>query len=409
MAKRKLSKAARFERLYRVLEYLKRNTDSQHTITQAEMRKDDEISYYLGEKEAYNRLIKDIARTLNSYEDGYGYKPEKEWKLIFDDFKKYYGDNTDEEMDDDYDDYIDKEMQIRGLYYQRTFSYDEINSLIEGVLSSRTIDSKSAQKLIEKIETNLTTKFYKKGPKHICKVQEPTLADKELLRENLITIQRAIDDNVQVAFRFNGYSYKKKLEPIRNVKDMVSPYYIVASGGRYYLLACKEVNIKGKQVKNMSIWRIDLMTEIEIPGENQKLGIKGIPRIPKRDVENLPMEWSEDFQLKHLNMSYDNPEWITLRIESKKRDDDTTKRVMADYTFLHDWFGDKFRYIGTEKDAPNYDIVCVECSPFSMVNWALQYSDRVEVIEPEWVRNKVKEKVNNLYKKYEMEKCLWKR
>lgn len=233
---------------------------------------------------------------------------------------------------------------------------------------------------------------------------EPELADREQLRVNLLTIQKAIDNNVQISFRFNGYTYQKKLKPIRDRKDTVSPYYIVASGGRYYLLACKEVMIKGETVRNMSIWRIDLMTDIEIPGVNKEAGITGEPRIPKRDVENLPMEWTEDFQLKHLNMSYDKPVWITLKIKSPKKEDDPTRRIRADYTFLHDWFGDKFKYVKTEKEAPYDDIVRVECSPFAMAHWALQYSDRVEVIAPEEIRNDVIGKIKDLNDKYGLRK-----
>lgn len=402
MAKRKLTKAARFERMFKIWEYLKKNTDKEHPTTQAEMRKSSELSEFIGNKETFNRLIKDMARTLNS--DEYGCKPESCWKIYFDDFKKYYGDDADEDgetdfdSEDAYDEFADQTMRISGLYYNRTFSYEEINSIIEGILSTKTIDTKSAERLINKVEQNLTTKFYKTGPKQICKVMEPELMDREQMRVNLLMIQKAIDNNVQIAFRFNGYTYRKKLEPIRDGKDIVSPYYIVASGGRYYLLACKEVTIKGKTVKKMSVWRIDLMTDIGIAEAGGKR--KGMPRIPKREVENLPMEWTEDFQLKHLNMSYDKPVWITLKIKSPKQEDNPARRIRADYTFLHDWFGDKFKYVSTEKTAPHDDIVKVECSPFAMINWALQYSDRVEVVEPEEVRNRVMEKIRNLNTKY---------
>lgn len=89
MGKRKLSKAARFERMFRVWDYLKNNTDKEHPTTQAEMRKSSEVAGFLGDKETFNRLIKDMARTMNS--DKHGYKPEKDWKIYFHDFKKYYG------------------------------------------------------------------------------------------------------------------------------------------------------------------------------------------------------------------------------------------------------------------------------------------------------------------------------
>lgn len=408
LTKRKLTRAARFERMFKVLEYLKKNTDSENPTTQAKMRRVEAMSEYIGDKETFNRLIKDMARTMNSGE--HGYKKESEWKLYFNDFKKYYGDNNSEldgeesfDNDEDYGDYIDNTMHIEDLYYKRTFSYDEINYLIESVLSSRTIDTKTAQQLIKKIEDNLTTKFYKKGPKKICKVQEPELADRVLLKENLLTIQRAIDNNVQISFRFNGYTYDKKLEPVREWEDVVSPYYIVASGGRYYLLACKENFHKEGLPRNMSIWRIDLITDVNIPGVNEKLDILGKKRTPKNKVENLPLQWSDDFQLKHLNMSFDRPKLITLRINSGNIEGYKSKSSKPDYTFLYDWFGKNFKYIKSETEAPYNDIIQVECSPYAMVNWAMQYSDRVEIIEPKEIRSTVIEKIKRISEKYGME------
>lgn len=398
MGKRTLRGISKVERMFKIWEYLKNNTDSEHPTTQAEMRKSPEVVNFIGDKQTFHRLITDMAHSMNSGE--FGYKQEDDWKICFDDFKKYCGDFEDND-DDEPDGSV---LYIKGLYYNRTFSYDEINSIVEGILSTKTLDTKSASALIEKVEQNLTTKFYKKGPKQICKIMEPELTDREQLRRNLLTIQNAIDHNVQITFRFNGYTYQKRLEPVRDRKDVVSPYYIVTGNGKYYLLACKEILRKDKAVRNMSIWRIDLMTDIEIPGGSEKLGIPGVPRVPKEDVDNLPMEWTEDFQLKHMNMSYDKPVWITLKIKSPKQEKDSTKRIRADYTFLHDWFGDKFQFVETDKTAPFDDIVKVECSPFAMVHWALQYSDRVEVIEPESVRNRIIEKIQNLCLKYGVEK-----
>ena len=69
---------------------------------------------------------------------------------------------------------------------------------------------------------------------------------------------------------------------------------------------------------------------------------------------------------------------------------------------MYDWFGDTFRYIETENVPPYDDIVEVKCSPYAMVNWALQYSDRVEVLEPVEVREQVIKKIKNLAIKYEV-------
>ena len=56
MSKEKAKKSVGFERVYKIWEYLKRNTDSEHPITQAEMRKDPDLSQagvYLPGKQSY--------------------------------------------------------------------------------------------------------------------------------------------------------------------------------------------------------------------------------------------------------------------------------------------------------------------------------------------------------------------
>lgn len=381
MAERNSNKPSKYERSYRILEYLKKNTDQEHKVKQSDLRKIEYLKQYIGNKETFNDTIVNMANAMNS-DSNEMINPEEEWRIVFDAFAKRYGSEGTEEEDEE----GTHRMPIRGLYYNHIFSYDEINSLIEGILFSKTMTPEDGKKLIEKIESHLTTKFYPKGAKQICRVNEPQLTDKGRIRENLKMIQHAIDERVQISFRFCGYNRRKELEPVREEKDTVSPYYLVANGGKYYLLACKEMRINEELIRKMSIWRVDLMGEMEIPGRDEKLGIPGIPALKKEKVKHLPKQWSEDFHLSHLNMAFDEPVKIRLKI--------TRVREKADYTFLHDWFGDTFRFVGKS------DIVEVKCSPFAMVNWALQYNDRVEVLEPESIRQQVAEKVRRLYEKY---------
>ena len=391
--------ASRLERAFRIVAYLKKHTDKDHPTSQAKMRGNERIKDYIGHKKTFNQLIRELADIMN-FDEQERLKKEEDWRICFEDFTRRYGEEMDEELqDEEFDE--EEVVRIRDLYYRQEFSYEEVNELIEGVLSTKTINTKQAEKLIEKIEEHLTTDYYRNDYKQICKIREPELVDRETLKNNLQTIQKAINNNVQIAFYFNGYNHRKKLEHVRPMKDVISPYYVVADAGRYYLLACKEVEREGKVLRNMSIWRIDLMSEVEIPGVKEKLGIPGIARIPKREVANLPQEWNDEFQLKHPNMAYDKPEKIRLRIISEKQPDDPRKHKRPDYTFLHDWFGETFRYIGADPEVPDCDLVEVECSPYAMGYWALQYCDRVEVLEPKHVREEIKKKVEDLYKKYQ--------
>lgn len=375
------------------LEYLRRNTDSEHRVSHAEMQRDPELGPYVKDIDTLKSTVFKMAKAMN-YDGADIILPSDQWKILYKDFSQKYGGSDDEEDTEDKEEpqkteRAENSPKIRELYYRHTFSYEEIDALIDGVRSCRTLGTLEGKRIVKKIEDHLTTKFYKKGPKNVCMVREVVLANRKQMRKNLLLIQRAIDDKVQIAFRFNGYNREKNLQPVRESKDTVSPYYIVANGGRYYLLACRE----GKS--SMSIWRVGLMTEMEIPGRAEDC--KGVRAIDKRDVANLPQEWDEKFTLHHLNMAFDKPIPIKLRVYKGERPG-------TDYTFLYDWFGDEFLYVRTETEPPYGDIVHVVCSPFSMVNWVLQYSDRVEVLEPKEVRDKVAEKVRSLKEKYLKEK-----
>lgn len=405
------NKPSNFERGWRILEYLRRNTDVEHPVRNLRTLEADcedsepAMLAYISrkKKDTFKDTVWNMANALNSGVDGC-VLPQEQWRVVYGAYLNKYGitgEGADDALDwpeDEEDDSADGTSPrkrkvsppVEDLYYQHAFSYQEINDLIEGVLFSRSLDTKEANRLVKKIEQNLTTKFYPKGPKNICKVRETTPVNWERLRENLLLIQQAIDKGIKIEFRFNGYDRNRALVPVRDEKDTVSPYYCVAYGGRYYLLACREKQQEPR--RRMSIWRIDLMSEMECLGERA---------LDKKEAENLPQEWDETFPFHHLNMSFDKPVPITLRIVNPWRGQDGG--TWTNYTFLMDWFGGSFRYVETESDPPYGDIVQVWCSPFGMVNWALQYSDRVEVLEPQSVREAVAEKIRVLHQKYELE------
>jgi predicted DNA-binding transcriptional regulator YafY len=383
MKTRVTARPDKVERAIRILAYLKKNTDAQHTVSQEELRSSD-MREYVGNKETYHNTIMELANVLNSSEDGY--KEEKDWQIIFDDFRKYFGKNSDDiELEED------TVMRIKGLYYQHPFSYDDIDRLLEGVYSSKTIGVKEADALAEKIKENLTTKYYENQYKNLCKIHEPQLADRETLKNNLLVLQKAIQKNIQVAFHFNGYSKDKKMIPTDQRKTMVSPYYIVANSGKYYLLAC----LSSQKAHRLWIWRIDLLSEVEIATDAEHK--KGFSAVPKDQVANLPQQWNEEFQLKHLNMAYDKPVKVTLKIRGIPGKENSP----IDYTFLHDWFGDQFVYLRSEENPYPCDVVSLECSPYAMASWALQYSSRVEVLSPKSLRDDIKQKILHLNSIYQ--------
>lgn len=396
---------SQFQRIYKLLEYLKRNTDENHRVRQEELRQVDELKGILGDKTTFGANMERLSETLNT-DSAEHLKDISEMEIIYDRLIRKNGlfdeDDLDEFIDED-DELADKgHLKIGRIYYKSPFTYEEVNRMIEGLLFLDTIDTKECNQIIEKIESKLTSKFYKQSHKLVSKVYKTPMNDIATLQKKLNIIQTAIHDGVQIEFTFQGYNKEKQLVDNRKVRDTLCPYYIVANIGKYYLIGCSVT--KKTSNPNMSIWRIDLMHDIIIPEQNVRNNRKGRPVIEKHKVDNLPVVWDEQFLVSHMNMSFDAPRTITLRINSPKQEENHKKAIRGDYTFLHDYFGESFRYIETEKEPPYHDIVTVKCSPYGMVNWALQYSDRVEVLAPQEVRDTVAEKVEALAKKYQIKK-----
>lgn len=390
-----LRKPSAPERTIRLIEYLRKNTDKDHTVKLGNIKNAfRDMGLKLGNDSTINSLVKDIANTYNS-DIAEHTLPQSEWRIVFDDYIKNYCDTSadDENESDDKSDKV--ATHIKNLYFIPEFSYEELDALIEAVLFSKTLTTEEAKRIITTLEEQFASKYYKRGgARAICKVHEKADPDRELLRGNLHTIQQAIEDSVQIEYQFNGYSHDKKLVPMGNYKRRVSPYYIVADNGRYYLLAANEEH------KNTLILRIDLMTEVNIPDRDETIGYKGIPGIPKRNISGLPQKWDDNFPMKHVNMSYDAPVRMKVRVKSEKSKQDKRKHIDPDYTFLHDYFGDNYKYLRVDEEDSNYDIIEVESSVFGMVNFALQYADKLEVLEPVEVREQIQKKVQVLQGKY---------
>ena len=380
-----------FESCYKITEYLKKNTDKNHPTTQAAMRKDEKVSQYLGAKETSNSYINQIALALNSNDNGELLK-EKDWRVVFDAFSSVHGSKK-SKTPVEYTS-IDK-LPIRNLYYNQAFSYEELDEIIEAITLSDSLDEKTAKKLVKKIKEELGTIYYEEKASAVSKIEPEKIVDNDYYRKNIKTIENAIENGVRVTFYYNGIDSEGKLERQSLSKEIISPYYLVANSGKYYVVACKD-SFMGKNYKKvMSLWRVDLMSEVRAYSDSANKENEKITN--KKDVHGLPQKWSDDFHYSHLNMSNDEPIEIKLKVLELPRVDDISRSDKYSYTFLYDTFGSHFTVNKSKKDG---ETVTVNCSANEMVNWALKYSDRVEVLEPEIVRVEIRERVRALNKMY---------
>lgn len=366
------SNSVLLERCFRLLDYLKHNTDSGHTITQAELRRDKEISGYLGSKDTFNKMMQNLTLALNT-DSNEEIKPEEEWRLVYKAFSNFYGD-SDSEAD------IDLNF-VRDIYYNHIFTDDEITEIINALRMSKTADDKVTQRIIDKVKRELVSKHYKE---YSCRIYNSEYTDSDLLDTKLSLIQQAIYRRQQLSYRMNYYNNQKKLVPVRKAEKVISPHYIVTNAGRFYVIGCFE-----GEKKALCIIRIDLMSDVTILDKTVT---------PKKEIQGLPDIMKNDFKSLQLNMSYDAPIPVTIRVTKKLTDSIIGKEVI-NHTFVHDIFGDGYTVLGSDTEG---DIIRVTCPPFAVKNLAMQYSDVVEVLSPESLRDEIRDIVKKLNEKYDV-------
>ncbi len=313
-----------------ILEILRKHTDEDNALTQQEIIKRLKEDYGM---ECDRRSVKSNVESLK--EMGYDISMEKGYRLL-----------------------------------SREFDDSELRILIDSVLFSRSISTKQAQELIEKLK-KLASKNFKDNVEHVSNLPElPRTINKKAMY-SLDAINKAIARKKKISFIYNEVGIDFELHPKRKEPYIVNPYQIVANNGRFYLIANLD------KYDDISHFRIDKMTDVEILEEKRKpmAKVKGLENglnLPKHMAEHLYMFSGESVPVK-----FKTSEWMMSE--------------------LVDWFGRGFR-IMENKDGNL--LIRVICNKEAMKYWALQYGLYVEVLEPQDLRQRIAEAVNEMQKKY---------
>ncbi|MCM1166614.1 MAG: WYL domain-containing protein [Lachnospiraceae bacterium] len=356
-----------FERCFRLLEYLRVNTDRNHTIRQKDLM-ESEIKEHLGKRETLGKTLALLAMTLNF--DDRDVKPKDEWTLVYKAFAEYYGENGDYFKDED----SEMPHHVTGIYFNHVFSDSELTDIINSLRTSKTITNDRAETLIDKIKRRLASKFYKEP---LYTLELPEFTDSPLLAENVGIIQRAISKGVKISFIFNFINQFGLPVPTSSERTCVSPHYIVSDKGRVYLIG-------GYENGEPCVYRIDLMSEIHL----SSIGRRPISAKAKSEIKDLPQEMSEEFKVKHLYMSYESPITATFKNTKKNANGE------PNYTFVNDYFGSNYTVIDRKEN-----IIRVRCSKWGLVNFAVQFGEYIEVLNDD-LREEIAKRVKQLSEKY---------
>lgn len=294
-------------------------------------------------------------------------------------------DNVD--LSEKYDALMKRVPPVTNLRYVHDFSFDELDTIINALYFSKTVTEEERDRLIYKL-AKLSSKRYQKkwfsenNDRPVIKnifqgIVNNNDASRTELKKNIALIQSAIDEKVKIQFIMNVYNAERELVPSwtdkkgKAILRKVTPYHILVYNDRYYMLANYE------RYSNLSIWRIDLMSNVKLLEEAGR---------PKQEIKEMTNTWNgQEYMEQHLNMFYDDPVKVTLKVPNDH------------YTMMVDWFGNSF--VKWRAIDEKYDMVFVTCSEAAMINWAMQYSDVVEVLGPSEVQDAIEKRCRDVLAK----------
>lgn len=250
----------------------------------------------------------------------------------------------------------------------REFETSEIRFLIDAVFSSKSIDSRHSRELANKL-SNLLSSYQRKQYKYIYKADELNRTNNKELFYNIDIINEAIEKNKQIQFEYNRFCYKENNK--RKKPYIVNPYCLINNQGKYFLVCNYDYfdeigNYKLERIHNIKILDTDIKPIKQVKGFENGLDIA------KYANENIYM-----FATNSVNATiqiYDD--WATAYVE--------------------EWFGKNATFY--EKDNKIYaDVVANESS---LIYWCLQYGEVIELITPITTREKIKDILKEMSKRY---------
>lgn len=384
-------------RAVQILEVLKMVTDEKYTISKTQLAKCLQIyrmakHQCVEKEEGENTMITAIEKLLQEI-DPLEYTGDNDKDYLV----KYKGYKENKLLKK-----INKEkgagkITITDFSYEHPFSYKELDQIISLIAFTDTLSEQEKLSLIQKVQgtaslfyqTPFVNDYSQKINFKANRIADRFTGERSNTRgdisHNLKVLQEAINCFGQVSFRFQRYNERGELEIITEREYTISPYHIVVYHDQYYCIGHK------KNDNRTWHFRIDLMTDVRIL-KNEDGGIEPI-EIGKKEV--LPDglrndEWNpERYMAQHLYMGYDEPQEIQIKIRN------------TDYTILHDWFGCHYQKLH-KKCEDGYDVVRVKTSPGMIVPWALQYADRVEILDSD-IRERIREKIDKMNEIYREE------
>ena len=349
-------------RVLKVLQVLKKHSNSNNKMTQTmimeKMMKDKEIDYKCDHK-TLAKAIRELILVMNPPPQSLTDENRDRFVIRYKDWDQGF-------IPD----------RLTGIYYKPYIEVSEVQAMAKGIGLLDTLSLEQKKKLIGKLKDE-----YHKVDSDEGDTSGFSVDDCERTSINSAEIIKAIKACRQMTFNFGGYDRDGKivLRKSRNGKPRlyrVVPYYIVAYRGKRYMLCCY-IHSSGEYTDNVSIYRVDLMENITVTDKKGKM---------INEIRGFISSNAHEFMLRHPDMTYGDPITVTLKVKAEY------------YTLIHDVFGMSYEFVRKIDDT--YDEIKVTTSEKGIIDLAMAYPDRIEIVRPTMLKAKLVERARELTERY---------
>lgn len=262
------------------------------------------------------------------------------------------------------------------LYYEHEFTESELHMLIDGLLFSRSVPYSALKEMIRKLG-ELSSSYFSQRMQYGRSMNIDSPQNKDLFW-NIEVLDEAIAEGKQVEIVYGHYGTDLMLHATLNEdgtekKQVLNPYQMVASEGRYYLICNKD---NKDAAANYRIDRIMDIAKLDTPVK-PKGRVKGLE-------DGLKLQ---DYVYQHVNMFSGELENIEFTVPAKS------------VSLVVDFFGENVRFF----DKGDGTVSCrVTASREGMKKWAAQFAATVRVESPAGLVEEIREEIRKAAANYGM-------
>lgn len=253
----------------------------------------------------------------------------------------------------------------------RELELPEVRLLVDAVQAAPFITQKKADELTRKLR-GLLSRYQSEEVSEQIHVENRVKFGNEEIYYNIDTVGRAISKKKKVSF----FYHHSRMQENRIAQDegrnfVVSPYALIWNSDRYYVAANYE------KYDSVSVYRLDRMRHTEMTAQS----VRPFSEFGGREAFD-----AADYAAKTFHLYHGERQTVELRCSLDAAEP------------LADQFGDKIRVSSAQKESfiVKVDVYAGE----GLVEWLLQYGDRITVVSPESLRLQVAERLMQIGKAY---------